>query len=305
MRNNIYLNNLPALVVFATVVDKGNLTRAAEELVCSKTAVSRHISNLEERIGFKLLHRTTRQVTLTSQGKELYNCCANIIRSMDEANLLIEGIISEPRGELRITAPLAFTLLKIKEVIADFLRAYSQVSVDLTLLDHPVDILSEGFDVAIWLGEPYDRNLLKLRLHTFRNVICASPAYFEKYGRPKNLDELLEHNCIQEEHMGKIASWTLGPDTVVSVKGNRLKSNSGRMAREAALADLGIAYLPSYLVEGDIAAGSLVPILEKFVKIDLPLYILYPPSHQHMAKVRGFVDFCKKAHNGIQKNDFL
>jgi DNA-binding transcriptional LysR family regulator len=298
MRNNIYLNNLPALVVFATVVDKGNLTRAAEELFCSKTAVSRHISNLEERIGFKLLHRTTRRVTLTSQGKELYNCCANIIRSMDEANLLIDGIISEPRGELRITAPLAFTLLKTKEVIADFLKTYNQVSVDLTLLDHPVDILSEGFDVALWLGEPYDRNLMKLRLRTFKNVICASPAYFEKNGSPQNLDELLEHNCIQKKHINKIASWTLSPDSVVSVRGNRLKSNSGRMAREAALADLGIAYLPSYLVEDDIAAGSLIPVLDEFVKIDLPLYILYPSSHQHMAKVRSFVDFCKARNGG-------
>lgn len=296
MRNNIYLHNLPALVVFATVVNKGNLTKAAEELFCSKAAISRHISNLEERIGFKLLHRTTRQVSLTHQGKELYSCCSNIIRSMDEANALIEGIISEPGGELRITAPLAFTLLKTKGVIAKYLQTYDQVSVDLTLVDHPVDILPEGFDIAFWLGEPYDENLFKVRIHTFKKVICASPEYFKRCGMPTDLNELMKHNCIQEEHMGKITPWALGSDTVISVVGNQLKSNSGRMAREAALADIGIAYLPSYLVENDLEEGTLVSILEEYVHIDLPLYILYPASHQHMAKVRTFIDFCKQIH---------
>ena len=248
MRNNIYLHNLPALVVFATVVDKGNLTKAAEELVCSKAAVSRHISNLEDRIGFKLLHRTTRKVSLTSQGKELYNCCANIIRSMDEANLLIDGIISEPRGELRVTAPLAFSLLKTREVIPRYLKKFNQMSVDLTLLDHPVDLLSEGYDVAFWVGEPYNQHFSKVKIHTFNKVICASPDYLQKNGMPKDIAQLMEHNCIQEEHMGKITNWVLSANDSIEVNGTQLKSNSGRVAREAAIAGLGIAYLPSYIV---------------------------------------------------------
>ncbi len=296
MRNNVYLHNLPALVVFATVVDKGNLTKAAEELVCSKAAVSRHISNLEERIGFKLLHRTTRQVTLTQQGKELYNCCANIIGSMDEANLLIEGIISEPRGELRITAPLAFTLLKSKEVIPHYLKMHEQVSINLTLADHQVDLIPEGFHLAFWVGESYNSSFHKVRVHTFKNIICASPDYLKANGTPTTIEDLLGHNCIQEEHMGKVTKWVLGKDNTIKVNGNRLKSNSGRVAREGALAGLGIAYLPSYLVEEDIRNGKLTPILEDYVTEDLPLYIMYPESHHHMAKVRTFVDCCLDMH---------
>lgn len=294
MRNNIYLNNLPALVVFATVVEKGNLTKAAEELVCSKAAVSRQISNLEDRIGFKLLYRTTREVVLTNQGKELYSCCAGIIRSMAEANILIDGIISDPRGELRLTAPLAFTLLKMKDVIPRYLQKYSEMSVNLTLLDHPVDLLAEGFDMAFWVGEPYNPGYYKVRIHTFKKVICASPDYLERHGIPRSPDELLTHNCIQEEHMGKVSRWELAPDTNVDVSGNKLKSNSGRVARDASLAGLGIAYLPSYLVEDDIDQGKLVPLLEDYVDIDLPLYLLYPATHSHMAKVRTFIDICEE-----------
>lgn len=298
MRNNVYLNNLPALVVFATVVEKGNLTKAAAELVCSKAAVSRHISNLEDRIGFKLLHRTTREVVLTNQGKELYSCCANIIRSMDEANLLIEGIISEPRGELRLTAPLAFTLLKMKDIIPAYLHRYNQMAVNLTLLDHPVDLLSEGFDMAFWVGEPYNPNYCSVRIHTFKKVICASPDYLEQYGTPNFPKELLKHNCIQEEHMGKLSSWQLAPGKFIDVFGNKLKSNSGRVARDASLAGLGIAYLPSYLVEDDIQQGKLTSILENYVNIDLPLHLLYPISHTHMAKIRTFIDICEEIQSG-------
>lgn len=296
MRNNVYLNNLPALVVFATVVNKGNFTKAAEELLCSKAAVSRHISNLEDRIGFKLLHRTTRHVSLTPQGKELYHCCANIIHSMDEANMLIEGIISEPRGELRITAPLAFTLLKAKEIIPAYLKRYEQASVRLTLLDHQVDTVPEGFDIAFWLGNPSNKKFTKTHIHTFKKVICASPEYLETYGRPQNLADLAEHNCIIEEHMGQITNWQLSSDIVIDVTGNKLKSNSGRVAREAALAGLGIAYIPSYLVETDISSGNLVSLLESYVTNDLPLFILYPESHKHMAKVSAFIDLCHEIH---------
>jgi len=294
MRNNVYLSNLPALVVFATVVEKGNLTNAALELACSKAAVSRHISNLEDRIGFKLLHRTTREVVLTNQGKELYSCCASIIRSMDEANLLIDGIISDPKGELHLTAPLAFTLLKMKEVIPTYLHRFQQMSVDLTLLDHPVDLLAEGFDIAFWVGEPYNQNYCSVRLHTFKQIMCASPAYLDLHGVPASFDELLRHNCIQEEHMGKLSNWKVAPGQFIDVTGDRLKTNSGRVARDASLAGLGIAYLPSYLIEDDIRDGRLISILEDSINIDLPLYILYPASHRHMAKVRTFIDTCKE-----------
>ncbi len=302
MRNNVYLHNLPALVVFATVVDKGNLTKAAEELVCSKAAVSRHISNLEERIGFKLLHRTTRQVSLTQQGKELYECCSNIINSMEEANLLIEGIITEPRGALRITAPLAFTLLKTKEAIPRYIKKYEQVSVELTLADHEVDLLPEGFHLAFWVGEAYDPTFKKVRVHTFKKIICASPEYLQAHGTPLTPEDLLKHNCIQEEHQGKVASWILGPKNIINVNGNTLKTNSGRVAREGALAGLGIAYLPSYLVDEDLASGTLVSLLEEHVTVDLPLYILYPESHHHMAKVLSFVDCVLEMHNITKDN---
>ena len=292
MRNNVYMRNLPSLVVFATVVNKGGFTNAAEELLCSKASVSRHINSLEERIGFKILHRTTRSVTLTPQGEELFSCCQRIINSMDEANLLIDGIISEPRGELRVAAPLAFTLLETRECIARFLVKYPKVLVDLEITDRKFNLAQEGVDIAFCLGHAYDTSYSSVLVNSFSMVICGSSEYFERAGVPTSIEELALHDCIIEQSGGVAEPWRIGPDRVVNVSGRKLRSNSGRVAREAALAGLGLAYLPSYLVGADIAAGRLRSVLSDFVDVQLPLFALYP-THHRTARVKAFISFLR------------
>lgn len=292
MRNNIYIQNVPSLVAFATVVNTGSFTRAAEELYCSKAAVSRHINVLEERIGFKILHRTTRRVSLTPHGQELFACCQHIIDSMDEANRLIDGIVKEPRGQLRIAAPLAFTLLDAKELLVQFLAEHPGVLIDLEVTDRLVDLDRDGVEVAFILGEIHDTAYDFIQVDKFSMMICGSPRYLEQHGTPDSLQDLSRHECIVEQLAGILVPWRISKGRTLNLTSQTLRSNSGRMSREAALADLGLAYLPSYLVAKDIAAGRLRPVLEDIVDVQLPLYAIYRKEHRSV-RVQAFIKFLK------------
>jgi DNA-binding transcriptional LysR family regulator len=291
MTNTLELGNVTAMVSFASVVEVGSFSGAAERLGCSKAAVSRQVARLEETLGVKLLNRTTRRVSVTPAGKEFYIRCARIADEVSDATELMLGMLSEPRGELRVNAPVVFTLFRTTELIPRFVRENPSVSVDLQLSDRRVDLLNEGFDVAFWFGEPYDSTLDAVKLATFQMVLCGSPDYLERRGEPEEAGKVGKHHSIVETHLSRPGEWHLAPNLIVAVRNTRLTTNSVRIAREAALNGVGLAFLPSFIVSGDIESGRLRALLTDQVKAEIPLYAIYPKQQYQLAKVRGFIEF--------------
>jgi DNA-binding transcriptional LysR family regulator len=273
-------------------VNAGSFSRAADELGCSKAAVSRQIARLEEAIGVKLLNRTTRRIALTPTGKTFYARCARIVDEVNETNQLISGMLGEPTGELRIKAPVVFTLFQsTSELIPRFLKRYTDVNIELRLSDRKVDLLEEGFDVAFWFGEPYDTSLDTVKLASFPMVLCGSPQYLKKYGIPKDPADLTDHFGVLETHFSRPGKWQFTKDQAIDVQNSRIQTNSVRIARVSALNGVGLAFLPSFIVADDLKAGKLKAVLSDQVKAELPLYVVYPKQQYQLARVRVFIEF--------------
>lgn len=287
------LSNVMAMMSFAAVVSSGGFSNAANLLGYSKAAVSRQIAKLEQSIGVRLLDRTTRSVTLTPAGREMYTRCARIVEEVNEANQIITGMISKPRGELKVNAPVVSSLFDLTAIIPRFLRTYPDVRLFLNLSDSKVDLLKGRFDVAFWMGDTFDSSLESVHLCSYPMALVAAPDYLERAGRPSAPNDLKEHICIVETHLSKVGEWHLSDQVTVSVNRGPLTSNSVRMAREATLEGLGISYLPRFLIEDDIEANRLEPLLEDIVTDSIPLHIIFPRGNFALAKVRAFVDFVR------------
>ncbi|WP_309751774.1 LysR family transcriptional regulator [Novosphingobium sp.] len=287
------LGNVMAMMSFAAVVSTGGFSNAAKLLGYSKAAVSRQIARLEQSIGVRLLDRTTRSVTLTPAGREMYARCARVVEEVNEANQIITGMVSKPRGELKVNAPVVASLFDLTAIIPRFLQTYPDVRLFLNLSDSKVDMLKGRFDVAFWMGDPFDSSLESVRLRTYPMVLVAAPAYLRRVGRPSAPNDLKDHPCIVETHLSKVGEWRLSDDVTVAVNRGPLTSNSVRMAREATLEGLGISYLPRFLVEDDIAANRLDPLLVDIVDESIPLHIIFPRGNYALSKVRAFVDFVR------------
>lgn len=285
------INNVIAMISFAAVVSTGGFSAAANALGYSKAAVSRQIARWEASLGVKLLDRTTRAVTLTPAGREMYARCARIVDEVNEANTIVTGMTSRPRGELKVNAPVVSSLFDLTKLIPKFLQAYPDVRLFVNLSDSRADLLKGRFDVAFWMGEPYDSDLDAVRLRKYPMVLVAAKTYLSTYGYPSVASDLKEHICILETHLSRVGEWKLSDDTTVAVNRGPLTSNSVRMAREATLEGLGISYLPSFLVEEDIASGRLEVVLPDLVTERIPLYLMFPKGNYSLAKVRAFVDF--------------
>lgn len=287
------LGNVMAMMSFAAVVSSGGFSNAAKLLGYSKAAVSRQIAKLEQSIGVRLLDRTTRSVTLTPAGREMYARCARIVDDVNEANQIITGMISKPRGELKVNAPVVSSLFELTAIIPRFLKAYPDVRLFLNLSDSKVDMLKGRFDVAFWMGDPFDASLESVQLRNYPMVLAAAPDYLARAGWPSTPHDLKEHTCIVETHLSKVGEWRLSDDVTVAVNRGPLTSNSVRMAREATLEGLGISYLPRFLVEHDINAKRLEPLLEDIVNESIALHIIFPRGNFALSKVRAFVDFVR------------
>ena len=302
------LGNVMAMISFAAVVSTGGFSSAAKLLGYSKAAVSRQIAKLEQSTGVRLLDRTTRSVSLTPAGREMYARCARIVDEVNEANQIITGMLSMPRGELKVNAPVVSSLFDLTSIIPRFLQTYPDVRLFLNLSDSKVDMLKGRFDVAFWMGDPFDSSLESVRLRDYPMALVASPGYLEKTNRPSAPSELKEHTCIVETHLSKVGEWRLSEDVSIAVNRGPLTSNSVRMAREATLEGLGISYLPRFLVEDDIGAGRLEPLLEDIVTESIPLHIIFPRGNFALSKVRAFVDFVRdemQDENGIKQGGAL
>lgn len=287
------MENLADIAVFVKVVEKGSFTKAADELELSKAVVSKYLSRLEERLGARLLHRTTRRLALTEAGSALFEQSRLALERIDEAQASLARFQSAPRGRLVVSAPTAFGILQLGCVLPEFLATHPGVTLDIRLDDRFVNLVAEGFDLAIRIGRLTDSTLVARKLAPSRQVVVASPAYLSAHGTPRSPEELSGHNCFVYTLTANGNVWRFakaGEDVRVPVTGN-LRLNNGLLERDAAERGAGVAMLPTFYVGPLIAAGKLVVLLADWKPPELGIYAVYPQTPHVPPKVRAFVDF--------------
>ncbi|MDE0727600.1 MAG: LysR family transcriptional regulator [Alphaproteobacteria bacterium] len=286
------MDNLNEMAVFAKVVEHRGFSAAAA-LGVSKSAVSKQVGRLEDRLGARLLNRTTRNLSLTEVGEVFYERCARIVEEARAAADEVGSLAAAPRGRLRVNAPMTFGTLHLGPVIAGFLEVQPEIEVDLVLDDRFIDLVAEGFDVAVRVAALADSSLIVRRLAPSRAVLCAAPSYLERHGRPENPEDLRQHNCFGYLYRDSGTDWALtgakGPVTI-PLRGN-LRANNGEVLRDVALAGAGIVALPSFVVGEALRAGQLVELLPECVPQTHDIYAVYPHRRHLTPKVRAFVDF--------------
>lgn len=283
------LDHLAAMAVFAKVVETKSFTAAARELNLSKSAVSKQVSGLEDRLGARLLNRTTRRLALTEIGAAFYDRCSRLVAEAEEAELEVTRMSSEPRGELRVNVPFSFGLAHVAPILSGFVNAHPAVSLDLTLDDRFVDLIADGYDLAIRIGNLSDSSLIARKLATTQLLVVAAPDYWSRRGVPKTASDLNDHDCLLYSYQRVSNVWQFGGETV-RIRG-RVQANSGDVLRQVAVAGHGIAILPSFIVWQDVLAGRLIPALRGSEPAPVGIYAVYPHSRHLSAKVRAFVDY--------------
>ncbi|MDB4968823.1 MAG: Transcriptional regulator, LysR family [Myxococcales bacterium] len=282
--------DLNDILVFTRVVQSGSFTAAARALDLTKSSISRKVSELEDRLGARLLQRTTRKLSLTDVGRAYYENCARIVAELEEADLAVGRMQSSARGVLRITVPLAFGAFGA--IVAEFSKRYPEVQVEIVATDRQVDLVEEGFDLAIRAGALADSTLIARPLGQVRRLLVASPAYLKKSGQPKAPADLEKHACLVFAAAPSPARWTLrrdGKSVKVSTPA-RLVVNDFELLREAARSGLGIATLPEYLCKEDFARGRLRAVLPAWCTEETPIHAVYPTTRHLSPKVIAFVD---------------
>jgi DNA-binding transcriptional LysR family regulator len=286
------MDRLTSLTAFVRVVDSGGFSAAGRRLNMSTTTVSNHIQSLEDRLGVRLLNRTTRKVSLTEVGKAYYDRCTQILADLEQADEIAGALQSMPRGTLRIHSVSAIIPF-IAPVVAEFIGAYPDIKVDLTMGERSIDLIDEGFDVAIRLTPPPDSSLIVRSLATWRHVLCCSPSYLEKHGPLQQLSELADHNCVRYALYPFDDGWHFtdrtGAPVSVRISGN-LITNSGDTLRRVALHGIGVFLAPGFLIADDLEAGRLVRLLPEYRPVEFAMNAVYPHRHHLSAKVRSFID---------------
>ena len=296
------LDRVTGMQVFAKVASLGSLSGAARTLGMSPTMATKHIDAIERRLGAKLIHRTTRRLTLSEAGHRYLEACERILAEIDEADAEAAADVVEPRGTLRLNVPLSFGFREVVPAVADFMRLYPALTVDLGLTDRYVDLVEEGWDLAIRLGALRDSSLIARKLAPGRVVLCGAPGYLAAHGTPRTIADLKDHNCLGYT-MPSAASanrWFLGPDGSLSVPvSGTLRANSGDALRAAALAGVGLIYQPTFLVADDLRAARLVCVhLDETPAVFGNVQAVYAPTRRVPAKIRIFIDFLAKRWSG-------
>jgi len=281
--------------VFTTVIEAGGFTAAAERLGLSRAATSKHVQQLEERLGARLLDRTTRRVSVTDAGRRFYEQCRRILAELDEAERSAGELHNEPRGELRVIAPTNFGLTDIGTAISDLIADYPQLRINLSMNDHVTDPIEAGYDIAISVGMPRgtSSSLVVRKLNTARRILCAAPDYLKRRGAPQKPEDLTAHDCLSYSYVDVPDEWHLiGADgeRVVKVNGQIVTSHR-HVLRTAAVRGFGIAYGPVDFFREDLDAGTLLRVLPHYQLPDATIYAVYPASQQLSAKVKVFNDF--------------
>lgn len=283
-----------SMKVFTTVVDAGSFAAAADRLDTSRAMASKQVQKLEEHLGTRLLNRTTRKLSLTETGRAFYERSVQIISDVEEAEQVAGQLTRAPRGELKVSVPLSYGQHKLAPIIADYSRHFPQVRVNISLSDRKVDLVDEGFDLAIRIGAMPQSDLIARKLSAARSIICAAPAYLAKAGTPASPADLSAHPCLSYTLAGSgAAEWRLeGPQGALAVPvTGPIRADNGDMLRLAAVNGCGIILQPHFIVAGDLAAGRLVRILPEWQSGEMGVFAVYPSRKHLSAKVRTFVDF--------------
>jgi DNA-binding transcriptional LysR family regulator len=288
-------DRLTGLEVFAKVATTGSLSAAARSLAMSQTMATKHVAALEEHLGVKLFHRSTRRLSLTEAGRHYLDSAERILAELEAADSAVSADRFEPRGTLRVNAPVSLGARQIAPLVDEFTRRHPHVSVELGLNDRLVDLADEGWDLAVRIGTLENSSLLARKLAPCRTVVAASPAYLQARGTPKKAADLSKHNCLGYtlSRTAGVDRWPFGVkgETVVPISGN-MRANNGDALRAAAVAGQGIVYQPTFIVADDLRAGTLTAI-----ELDVPtfefagIYAVYLPERNPAAKVRAFIDF--------------
>lgn len=288
------MDTLTDIAVFVQVVDSGSFTAAAERLELSKAVVSKYVTRLENRLGARLLNRTTRRLSLTEVGRAFYERSQAGLRELEEAEAEVSRLQGAPRGTLRINAPMSFGILHIAPAIPEFLQQYPDLNVDMNLDDRQLDLVEEGFDLAIRIAQLPDSTLVARRLGPCRHVVCGAPGYFRRHGIPRTPRDLRDHNAITFKYQDSAREWHfLAPDSTpvrVPVRGS-IQMNNSLGLREALLQEVGITLTPTFVVGADIQTGRLEAVLKDYKTLELSIYAVFPQQRHLSPKVRAFVEF--------------
>jgi DNA-binding transcriptional LysR family regulator len=288
-----FMDRIDAMRAFVAVATEGSFTRAAEVLDLSPQLVSKYVSQLEERLAVRLLNRTTRKVSLAEAGALYFQHAQQVLADIDDMELQLGNLQQEARGTLRISAPVSFAIRHLARLVADFQAVYPLVDIDLQLNDRKVDIVEEGFDVALRIGHLKSSSLVAKRLAPVRLIWCASPAYLDQHGKPDSLEEMKHHRYLhysytemdgRQETYQWLRTRSEGPP-------GALTSNNGDVLVEAAIAGAGIALQPSFIAGAAIGEGKLKQVLPEYEPAPLGLYAVYTHRKLLASKVRCFIDF--------------
>lgn len=288
------MDRLRAMQVFAQVVEAGSFAKAAERLGLSTSATSRQVAELESHLHARLLNRTTRRVSLTESGRAYYERAVQLLADLEEAEQEASRAAVVPRGTIKLTTSVNFGVRHVAPAIAAFLARHAEVRFDISLSDRVVDLVEEGFDLAIRIGVSGSENLVARKLGETRPLACASAQYLKAHGVPQVPEDLARHNCFTYEYVTPRNLWRFrdaaGNERAVRVGGN-LHSNNGDLLAEAAAQGAGVVFEPAFIVGPEVRAGRLVRLLQDFAAPPMPIYAVYPSRKHLSAKVRLFVDF--------------
>lgn len=286
------MDRLTSLMVFTQVVERGGFSAAARRLDMSTTMVSNHVQALEDRLGVRLLNRTTRRVSTTEIGRAYYDRCVNVLAELEDADQAAAALQMTPRGTLRMFAGVHVTRF-IAPIVAQYLADYPEAGIQLAIGERQVDLIEEGFDLAISARPPRESNLIVRNLTPWRHILCCSPAYLEEHDCPREPADLAQHNCLRYALYPFGDEWRLtgpyGQAVAVKVSGN-LVTDSAETLRAVALAGGGLFLAPSFIVADDLKQGRLVRLLEDYLPVPFAINAVYPHRHHLSAKVRCFID---------------
>ncbi|EKG37068.1 LysR family transcriptional regulator [Pseudomonas syringae pv. avellanae str. ISPaVe013] len=299
------MNPFEDMRMFCQVMESGSLTAASDKLGLSKQFVSRRLMQLEERLGVRLLNRSTRRLDVTPLGQSYYESALRLLAELEQVEQGITGQNNEPRGTLRVSAPLSFAVAHLACLLPVFLQRYREVAVEVDLSDRPVDVISEGYDVVLRIGVLEDSSLIARRIASIDRVYCASPAYLAERGTPQKPEDLHTHDCLPYGH-SRQAQWRFqGQDKPLTLNvSGRMRANNGELLRESAIAGLGITYLPTFIVGAALREGRLVRVLDDLRPEPLTLSAVYPQHRQASRPVQAFIEFLReRLESGIELND--
>lgn len=287
------MDRFAALSTFVTIADKGSFAAAAESLRMSRAMVTKHIADLEAHLGARLLNRTTRRLSLTEAGADFLDRAREILSLLEAAEMNAAAGSKEPSGVLRLNAPMSFGVLHLAHAVAAYQKQCPKVSIELLLNDRVVDVVEEGFDLAVRIGHLKDSSLVARRLAPCRMAVAASPEYLQRHGRPAEPADLKDHTCLIYSYAAEADKWRFerdGKTETVKVAGS-MRSNNGEALTRAAIQGAGIVLQPTFILASTLREGTLEILLSDWEVPPLTIHAVWPPSRHLSAKVRGFIDF--------------